>query len=343
MISGDGRGAGRITKSGFKSILASVLIIAMLLSTMGGATYSWFSDSYTSSVEVGTGTVDYIIDVKCSYSCIDGNNPYNVVSRIDVTYTNVGTLPITVVSSFRAEVYGENGNYYCRDPEENTEIFKKIEGSSLGSGTLDSIRVTKDITSSELTSESIVCQFNKDTKDLMHYNENSKKYEGEKIKVKNNGSLSSVEVYNKTRWDSQIFDSITLACSSSVVCSYDISFPDTIEDRRPMDGIPLQFYTVGFQPDYKDHKQSTADTTGMSHEEKPIEASIRQIEESAEVDLDPHSESPFDSKWIPEADVFDSAIIGKEEESDPRSAQYAQSSIDRHSGSDADAPKAVAP
>ena len=334
------RGAGRLTKSGFKSILASVLIIAMLLSTMGGATYSWFSDSYTSSVEVGTGTVDYIIDVKCSYSCIDGNNPYNVVSRIDVTYTNVGTLPITVVSSFRAEVYGVNGNYYCRDPEENTEIFKKIEGSNLGSGTLDNIGVTKVITPK---SKPIVCEFDSDTINLMQYNENSKEYEGEKIKVKNNGSLSSVEVYYKTRWDSQSFDIVTLACSSSVTRSYGISFLDTIEDRRPMDGIPLQFYTVGYQPDYEDYKQSTTDTAGISHEEKAIEASICQIEESAEVDLDSHSESPSDSKWIPEADVFDSAIIGKEEESDPRSAQYAQSSIDRHSGSDADAPKAVAP
>ncbi len=336
------RGAGRLTKSGFKSIIASILIIAMLLSTMGGATYSWFSDSDISSVEVGTGTVDYRIDVECKYKDNEGYDQYKVVSQIVVTYTNVGTLPITVVSSFRAEVYGENGNYYCRDPEENTEIFKKIEGSSLGSGTLDSIRVTKDITSSELTSESIVCQFNKDTKDLMQYNENSKKYEGEKIKVKNNGSLSSVEVYNKTRWDSQIFDSITLACSSSVVCSYDILFPDTIEDRRPMDGIPLQFYTVGVH-DYEDYKQSTADTTGISHEEKPMEASIHQIEESAEVYPDPHFRSSSDSEWIPEADVFDSAIIGKEEESDPRSAQYAQSFINRHSGSDADAPKAVAP
>ena len=338
MNPGGVRGAGRITKSGFKSIIASILIIAMLLSTMGGATYSWFSDSDTSSVEVGTGTVDYEIDVKCSYS-FDGNNPYNVVSRIDVTYTNVGTLPITVESSFRAEVYRENDNYYCRDPEGNTEIFKKIEGSNLGSGTLDNIEVTKVITPK---SKPIVCLFYREITDLTHYNENSE-VEGKKITVNNNGNLSSVEVYNKTRWYSQSFDTVTLACSSSVVCSYDISFPDTIEDRRPMDGIPLQFYTVGFQPDYKDHKQSTTDTTGISHEEKPIEASIRQIEESAEVDLDPHSESPSDSKWIPEADVFDSAIIGKEEESDPRSAQYAQSSIDRHSGSDADAPKAVAP
>lgn len=331
------RGAGRLTKSGFKSILASVLIIAMLLSTMGGATYSWFSDSYTSSVEVGTGTVDYRIDVECKYKDNEGYDQYKVVSRIDVTYTNVGTLPITVVSSFRAEAYGEYGssprNYYCWDSEGDIEIFKKIEGSNLEYKNLDKIEVT-------IGKDPIVYEFNRVTESLLHYDEESNKYYGEKI-IKNNGN--SVEVDNRIRWNSESFDSVTLgAYPSSVTRSYGISFPDSIEDRRPMDGIPLQFYTVGVH-DYEDYKQSTADTTGISHEEKPMEASICQIEESAEVDLDSHSESPSDSKWIPEVDVFDSAIIGKEEESDPRSAQYAQSSIDRHSGSDADAPKAVAP
>ena len=323
------RGAGRLTKSGFKSILASVLIIAMLLSTMGGATYSWFSDSYTSSVEVGTGTVDHSISVTYDYKT-SSTNEYRVVSQIDVTYTNVGTLPIIVESSFRVDIYGVSRDgsadyyYWYKNDQNGNEVFKKYDGNDPRHADLEQIEVTIE-------------------GKKKYYNFTKTINEGKEITVDDGSTLSHFSASFRVQHSSDVFDSVQLGVNTNVTRSYQISFIGTVENRPPMDGIPLQFYTVGFQPDYKDYKESTADTTGISHEEKPIEASVRQIEESAEVDLDPHSESPSDSKWIPEADVFDSAIIGKEEESDPRSAQYAQSSIDRHSGSDADAPKAVAP
>lgn len=340
MISGDGRGAGRITKSGFKSILASVLIIAMLLSTMGGATYSWFSDSYTSSVEVGTGTVDHSISVTYDYKT-SSTNEYRVVSQIDVTYTNVGTLPIIVESSFRVDLYGvysgRSMDYYYWDhnDENGNEFFEKL---NVDANLVNPVPI-------------IVTVGN------INYTINFERVDGDinrMIEVEDENSLSQKNAVKRIQWKPTItfdsaqeptttFDPIYLEVGADAVThSYQISFPVTKEDSPPMDGIPLQFYTVGFQPDYN-YKQSTADTTGISHEEKPMEASIRQIEESAEVYPDPHFRSSSDSEWIPEADVFDSAIIGKEEESDPRSAQYAQSSINRHSGSDADAPEAVAP
>ena len=328
MISRDGRGAGRITKSGFKSIIASVLIIAMLLSTMGGATYSWFSDSYTSSVEVGTGTVDHSISVTYDYET-SGTNEYRVVSQIDVTYTNVGTLPIIVKPSFRVDIcavrYEEFTDYYYwhHNDRNGNECFEKYNGSNPMYLTLEKIEVTFE-------NKKVNCSFKRDVS----------VYTGKIITVGNGSTLTATL---GVQWSSDFFDRVQLGVNTNVTRSYQISFIGTVENRPPMDGIPLQFYTVGYQPDYEDYKQSTADTTGISHEEKPIEASIRQIEESAEVYPDPHFRSSSDSEWIPEADVFDSAIIGKEEESDPRSAQYAQSSINRHSGSDADAPKAVAP
>ncbi len=326
MISRDGRGAGRITKSGFKSIIASVLIIAMLLSTMGGATYSWFSDSYTSSVEVGTGTVDHSISVTYDYKT-SGTNEYQVVSQIDVTYTNNGTVPITVEPSFRVDIYGVSNvgsadyYYWYKNDQNGNEVFKKYNGNDPRYADLEQI---------EVTIEGV----------KKYYNFTMTTKEGKEITVDEGSTLSHFSASFRVQWSSDFFDSVQLGVNTNVTRSYQISFIGTVENRPPMDGIPLQFYTVGFQPDYK---ESTADTTGISHEEKAIETSIRQIEESAEVYPDPHFRSSSDSEWIPEADVFDSAIIGKEEESDPRSAQYAQSSIDRHSGSDADAPKAVAP
>ena len=144
------RGAGRLTKSGFKSIIASILIIAMLLSTMGGATYSWFSDSDISSVEVGTGTVDYSISVnpKCIEKTV-GSSQYKVVSQIDVTYSNNGTLPIKVNPSFRLDVFGVISGrsmdyyYWHHNNENGKEIFKKLDGIDLNP--LEPIQITVTI------------------------------------------------------------------------------------------------------------------------------------------------------------------------------------------------------
>ena len=48
-------------KAEYKAVLASVVVIVLALSAVSGVTYSWFSDSEQTEIEINTATIDVTI------------------------------------------------------------------------------------------------------------------------------------------------------------------------------------------------------------------------------------------------------------------------------------------
>ena len=235
MISRDGRGAGRITKSGFKSIIASVLIIAMLLSTMGGATYSWFSDSVSFDVEVRTGNVDYGITIRFNHGTEESLS--KTPTGMNVVYENKGSLPIKINARFWVEMYYTgtdrfgNGHYY----------YYNQDGLLKESANHNSI--------------------DNNTECFVAY------YQGNEYKLgpkedEKNVTLGDITC-DVSRWYS---DSITLEIASGQKYSmdFDLRFSGGTYQYDDTCDIPIQFYTMGVQSDYRT-SGSGGNTTGLGN------------------------------------------------------------------------------
>ena len=72
-------------KAQTKAIVASVVVIALALTAVSGVTYSWFSDTDSSNIEVTTG----IVDVRTTLS---GNTPNVSVTSSSAIFNACGSM-----------------------------------------------------------------------------------------------------------------------------------------------------------------------------------------------------------------------------------------------------------
>ena len=113
----------RLSKNGFrmqrrmkkmrtqtKAVIASVAVLAMLLSTVGGVTYSWFADTRSTDIETGTADVSYSQDLVYDTVSMGTSDVINVTNTagehtLTVEVTNKGSVPVVYSSKFLAERY----------------------------------------------------------------------------------------------------------------------------------------------------------------------------------------------------------------------------------------------
>lgn len=92
-------------KSQTKAFLASVMVLALALSSIGGVTYSWFSDTQTGQITIGTATLG--IEPELSITCEEGNQcskngdlgikiTGESTATITLKLTNTGSVPVKV-------------------------------------------------------------------------------------------------------------------------------------------------------------------------------------------------------------------------------------------------------
>lgn len=89
--------------------MISIVVIALLLSAVGGATYSWFTDSKTAEIVTNTASVDYeqvlyYDGVKMNGNAIEAGDT-SIGHTLKVEVTNNGTMPVLFSSEFIAERY----------------------------------------------------------------------------------------------------------------------------------------------------------------------------------------------------------------------------------------------
>lgn len=99
-------------KTQYKAIIASAVVVMLCLSAIGGITYSWFSDSEQSEINVTTGKIDLKVDtsdvkVKSyngSSKDVTGTTDTDVGGKVKVT-TNSGTATLSI--DFNGAVPGD--------------------------------------------------------------------------------------------------------------------------------------------------------------------------------------------------------------------------------------------
>ncbi|GEM_PF-4584152 len=301
-----------ILESGCKTILASVVVIALLLSTMIGATYSWLSDSDTSDLEVSTGTVDYSMDVQFEYE-----PSMATPSKMTVTYKNSGTLPIKINAKFWVEMFevapdrfGNGGYYYFN---ENNELIKSSNHSSIeNNANCFSARIITGNT------------------------DNISSYEFNVSETIRGALTIDGRSADATRWqtDPLILD---IDCRNTCTVHYELSFSNGNYPYDTSCDIPIQFYTIGVQSDYDGWSNDMANTIN----EKSVNLTLSDFESSDEIS---GSCSDFVSTagGFPESDVVDPAFYKSGKEAEIRSTICMQSKIGMEFGRIGDAPKAVA-
>ena len=127
-------------KSQTKALLASVMVLALALSSIGGVTYSWFSDTETGNIGIGTATVSTSsrLDVSSGsgydgVTCDDMDITINPSGSADITLTveNRSSVPIDISAKViipRYQALWENEGTYIHAGElllnENGEFVK---------------------------------------------------------------------------------------------------------------------------------------------------------------------------------------------------------------------------
>ena len=96
-------------KAQTKALVASVAVLALLLSTVGGVTYSWFADTRSTDIETGSAEVSYgqvlTYDGTAMGSDTILSGDATLQHTLKVTVTNTGTVPVVYSSGFIAERY----------------------------------------------------------------------------------------------------------------------------------------------------------------------------------------------------------------------------------------------
>lgn len=80
-------------KTEYKAAIASVVVIALCLCTVGGVTYSWFSDTEQADIEITTGSLS--IDIVDDSFKITINGMESTVSQSTVNIGTVSTINVT--------------------------------------------------------------------------------------------------------------------------------------------------------------------------------------------------------------------------------------------------------
>ncbi len=96
-------------RSQTRAIIASVAVLAMLLTTVGGVTYSWFADEHSVDITTDTAKVSYdqqlmYDDVEMTAETISVGDT-STEHTLKVTVTNNGSMPVVYSSKFLAERY----------------------------------------------------------------------------------------------------------------------------------------------------------------------------------------------------------------------------------------------
>lgn len=93
-------------------VLASAVVVVLMVSALGGVTYSWFSDSETFDVEIGTATVD--LDYRLmSYGSPIQDNSVTIsegTNRLELMVENNSTVPVEFEASFTVPRYSAYTN-----------------------------------------------------------------------------------------------------------------------------------------------------------------------------------------------------------------------------------------
>lgn len=315
MISGDGRGAGRITKSGFKSILASVLIIAMLLSTMGGATYSWFSYSVESDVDVATGTVDFTMTATPVYG--DGAST-GKPSGLTVEYVNTGTLPIKISSKFQVVKYDVGSSRFQTEAtyyiDENGNLKKSIHYDSI-----------------ENNVKNFRAQIIGDKGDL------GKSYV---FGIPDKGTLQidGQSAYSSC-WQSQALISPEIVSGDQYKVEFNLSYDNGIYPYDTICDIPIQFCAIGVQKGY-------VWPSDNDDNEASLEYAVDIVHSESDA-IDCLVDSTAGPSSIVDHEFSKENVVGIEMDESKREIGILSSSciwsrIEEESGSIGDTPKAVA-
>ena len=96
-------------RSQTRAIIASVAVLAMLLTTVGGVTYSWFADEH--SVDITTDTAKVSYDQQLMYDNVEMTaetisvGDTSAEHTLKVTVKNNGSMPVVYSSKFLAERY----------------------------------------------------------------------------------------------------------------------------------------------------------------------------------------------------------------------------------------------
>lgn len=179
-------------KSAHKAILASVLVLALCLSAVGGVTYSWFTDEESTEVDVTAGQMKLITSDITGTVQSYGEEPKALANGEPVTtdlggtvtmsYTagaDVGTITVNAVNGAPGDIItlnfkntidnNINVNYYVEDKVvENSEtplgtnpftIFTTHTDGSIQEQTWDSVPVVANAPNNTFT-EKLVIQFN---------------------------------------------------------------------------------------------------------------------------------------------------------------------------------------
>lgn len=144
-------------KSQTKALLASVMVLALALSSIGGVTYSWFSDVQTSSLGIETATIDVRsgvnVDSAASGICNDPSDPLalivqtNAVGTVELwvenhssIYTDISAKIVveryqaldSLTGAWVAEVYKDNnGTYRAIAGLENASFWRAWHALSI--------------------------------------------------------------------------------------------------------------------------------------------------------------------------------------------------------------------
>lgn len=111
-------------KSQTKAILASVMVLALALSSIGGVTYSWFSDTEYNDITIGTAKLGVtstlaINNIENGACEVDRYNNIIISGATDadlqLTITNNGSIPVKVIATvvmptFTAMYYTNNSS-----------------------------------------------------------------------------------------------------------------------------------------------------------------------------------------------------------------------------------------
>ena len=111
-------------KSQTKALLASVMVLALALSSIGGVTYSWFSDTVSNNINIQTAEIDIstrYVENGTTYASINehGDITINGIGSnsflIEITNNN-DTVPLDISSRvivpYYEVLYDNSGNYY---------------------------------------------------------------------------------------------------------------------------------------------------------------------------------------------------------------------------------------
>lgn len=96
-------------RSQTRAVIASVAVLAMLLTTVGGVTYSWFADEHSADITTDTAKVSYdqqlaYDDLKMTTDTISVGDT-STTHILKVTVKNNGSMPVVYSSKFLAERY----------------------------------------------------------------------------------------------------------------------------------------------------------------------------------------------------------------------------------------------